>query len=87
MGAVGLFILTWTMLVGTPHDDLLIASIGVAMMGFGFAEAETRTFQKKIGPGFTITSPARRITLAGILLYLVGMAGALAAVLRATGLI
>ena len=89
MGFAGLFVVVWVLLKGTPHDDVLVAAVGTAMMGFGFAEAETRTFRTTLIPHMRakITGPARRITVAGVALYALGSAGALTAVLRAAGLI
>ena len=87
MGFSGLVILVWVLLKGTPHDDFLVGAIGAAMMGFGFGEAEMRTFRQLVDPHlrFKITGPARKVSVAGVLLYLLGIASAAAAMLRAVG--
>ncbi|WP_323783109.1 hypothetical protein [Leisingera sp.] len=88
LGTVGLITLLWVMLKGTPHDDLLIAYTAVAMIGLGFGEAETRTFQEHVDPygRYKLTGPARRWTFIGICLYLAGLGGLGLAALRATNL-
>lgn len=83
MGLVGLVIIMWALLFGTAHDDLMVGAIGAAMMGFGFGEAETRTFRETHGPGIKITMPARKFSLPGAALYLLGIAGAITALVRA----
>lgn len=87
MGLVGLIVVMWVMLVGTPQDDLLIGAIGCAMMGFGFAEAETRTFREIIGPTYKITEPRRAYSGPSIALYALGALGLIAAVLRGAWLL
>lgn len=75
MGFGGLIIVVLVLLVGTPHDDLLVGAIGVAMFGFGCAEAETRSFQKRVLPGMIGTRPVRSLNAVGIALYLLGTGG------------
>ncbi len=88
LGAVGLITLLWTLLKGTPHDDLMVGGIALSMIGLGFGEAETRTFRETIDryQRFKITSPARKWTLIGICLYLIGLAGIAIAASRAASL-
>lgn len=85
MGLVGLIIVMWTLLAGTPHDDILVGAIGAAMFAFGFAEAETRTYREHVGPymRWKITEPVRRLTGPGIILYTTGVIAAIAAIGRA----
>lgn len=75
MGLVGLIILMWVVLKGTPHDDILIGAIAMTMIGIGFAEAETRTFREHIGPNlrYKITQPTRMLTGPGFCLYCLGV--------------
>lgn len=84
MGLVGLIVLMWTMLAGTPHDDILIGAIGAAMMGLGFAEAETRTFREIIDPHmrWKVTQPTRKLTGPAIALYALGIVATLTAIGR-----
>lgn len=49
MGLIGLVIVMWTALIGTPHDDILIGSFGAIMMLLGFGEAETRKTREGYG--------------------------------------
>lgn len=83
MGLFGLIVFFWVLVMGTPHDDVLVGAIGVAMMGLGFGEAESRTFRQRVGQRYTITSPVRQFTLPVLILYLVGLVGLGAAVWRA----
>ncbi|MEM1429084.1 MAG: hypothetical protein AAGG09_06480 [Pseudomonadota bacterium] len=79
MALLGFCILAWVMVVGTPHDDLLIALIAGCMAAFGSAEGETRTFRDRLRGGFgqvlKTRTPVRSLTPLGAFLY------ALAAVL------
>lgn len=85
VGSVGLVVCPYVMLKGTPHDDILIGSIGTAMAGFGFAEAETRTNRQFVDPHlrFKIDAPARRMTVAGVALYAIGVGGVIMALRQA----
>jgi len=85
MGLIGLIIVMWTLLAGTPQDDILVGAIGVAMLGFGFAEAETRTFQIHVDQHmkWKLTQPTRKLTGPGLCLYLLGAIAALIAIGRA----
>jgi hypothetical protein len=84
MGLIGLIVVMWVMLAGTPHDDILIGAIGTTMIGFGFGEAEIRTFQKQIDPSgrWEITTPIRRMTKPGICLYALGVTAAITTIGR-----
>ncbi|OOY31603.1 hypothetical protein [Thioclava sp. F36-6] len=83
MGLIGLLIFMWVLVIGTPHDDVLIGLIAGVMIGFGFGEAETRTFRQIVGSDFKITGPARKITVVSVLLYISGTACLIAAIWRA----
>lgn len=83
MGLAGMIVLVWVLTKGTPHDDVLVGAIGVAMMGFGFGEAECRTFREAVGPSFKITTPVWRLTVAGAIMHMLGLAGLITAILRA----
>jgi len=82
LGAAGLIVGVWTMLIGCPHDDLLIGSIAAAMVGIGFGEAETNTFRQRIYRFGVVEVPCRKLTPAGAILYCAGCAGLVFAVLR-----
>ncbi len=75
MGLFGLIVFFWVLVMGTPHDDVLVGAIAIAMMGFGFGEAESRTFRKSIAPDVVLTTPVRQFTWPGLFLYLMGAAG------------
>lgn len=87
MGLVGLIVVMWVMLAGTPQDDVLVGAIGFAMMGFGFGEAESRTFREIIGATYKITEPRRSFGLPAVALYLIGALGLIAAIGRGAYLI
>jgi hypothetical protein len=74
LGAAGLVAGVWTMLIGSPHDDLLI--------GIGFGEAETHTFRQRVYSFGVVEIPYRKLTPAGVILYFSGCAGLVFAVLR-----
>lgn len=82
LGAAGLITGMWVMILGTPHDDLLIACIAAAMVGIGFGEAETRTFRQRIHRLGLIEVPERQFTHAGAVLYLVGVSSVILAAAR-----
>ena len=82
LGAAGLVAGVWTMLIGSPHDDLLIGSIAATMIGIGFGEAETHTFRQRVYSFGVVEIPYRKLTPAGVLLYFSGCAGLVFAVLR-----
>ncbi|MCD9147796.1 hypothetical protein [Pseudophaeobacter flagellatus] len=82
LGAAGLVAGVWTMLIGSPHDDLLIGSISAAMIGIGFGEAETHTFRQRIYSFGVVEIPFRKFTFAGVILYFSGCCGVVFAALR-----
>lgn len=69
VGCCGLGIFVWAVLAGTPHDDGVVAGIGAALVGAGFGEGETRTMRERIGPGYKITQPVRRLNGPSVALY------------------
>ena len=82
MGLVGLIILMWVLVKGTPNDAILVGTIAVAMIGIGFGEGESRTFRQAFVPGYQITEKVRRMNGVSIALYCVGGIGALTAIGR-----
>lgn len=68
-GAAGLILLVWTLLKGSAQDDILVGCIGGAMMFFGAAESQSRSFQQSVGRNFIITRPARRFGSLSAALY------------------
>jgi hypothetical protein len=82
MGMLGLFIFAWVLLFGTPHDDVLVGAIAVAMIGFGFGEAETRVIQRSVGNGVTLKRNVRLISVPGLVLYALGIAAVVVGVTR-----
>ena len=87
MGLVGLIIFMWVLLKGSAQDDILVASIGLTMMGFGFAEAESCTFRQFINMHYKVTAPARKYNFITFLLYTLGTISAGTALARAYVLI
>lgn len=73
MGLLGVLIVPWTLLIGTPHDDILVGALGAMFMFYGFAESEIRTFQKRYGLGVEFTRPVRRLTVPAVFLIMFGL--------------
>ncbi len=91
MGFIGLLLFAYVLMFGVAQDDILVGAISLAMMGFGFGEAELRSFQKAIhnhmGHLIETTKPLRRFNAPATCLFTVGGLAAATAIGRAIYLV
>ncbi len=73
MGLVGLLLYATTLVMEIPADVTMTRCIALMMFGWGFGQAECRTFRKHVGHGFVLTKPAWRLTVTGAIMFVVSI--------------
>jgi len=85
MGLFGLVIFWITWFVATPYDPVVPRCLALMMMGWGFGQAECRTYRQGISGGFKITEPAWKWSVSGFLLFATSIGAAIWLVLHLIG--
>ncbi|MGR3813426.1 MAG: hypothetical protein ACU0AU_04990 [Cognatishimia activa] len=69
MGFIGLLLFAASLVFEMPTEQTIVTCVALIMFGYGFGQAECRTFKQHIGHGFKLTGPAWRLTVSGFLLF------------------
>lgn len=77
MGLVGLIVFATSLLIEVPGDVITVRCIALIMMGWGFGQAECRTFQQRFSGAYKITAPAWRLTVSGAILFAIAIGAAI----------
>jgi len=71
MGLVGLLLFATTFIIQIPADIVVTRCVALIMLGWGFGQAECRTFRKDLSTlkPYIVTNPHWRLTVSGALLF------------------
>lgn len=86
MGIVGLVLFAVSWVVQIPTDPVIPRCIALMMMGWGFGQAECRTYSQHISGQFKITTPAWKWSVSGVLLFAISIGAAIWLVLHLEGI-
>lgn len=77
MGLVGLLLFAASLLFTLPTDPIVVGCIGLIMMGYGFGQAECRTFVQGIRGQYKTIEPHWQLTVSGALLFAIAIGAAI----------